>query len=70
MRGVIIGELIKEGSYKQASEYFKVLNGKTWSERPVFSAVNKIKETKNDDLGLVLEIINKSVAVCSKEYDE
>jgi len=70
MRGVIIGELIKEGSYRQAFEYFKVLNGKTWSERPVFSAVNSIKETKNDELGLVLEIINKSVAVSRQEYDK
>ena len=70
MRGVIIGEFIKEGSYKQALEYFKVLNDKTWSERPVFSAVNSMKETKNDDLGLVLEIINKSVAVSRQEYDE
>ena len=70
MRGVIIGEFIKEGSYRQALEYFKVLNGKTWSERPVFSAVNNMKETKNDDLGLILEIINKSVAVSRQEYDE
>ena len=70
MRGVIISEFIKEGSYKQASEYFKLLNGKTWSERPVFSAVNSIKETKNDELGLVLEIINKSVAVSRQEHDE
>jgi hypothetical protein len=70
MRGVIIGEFIKEGSYKKALEYFKVLNDKTWSERPVFSAVNSMKETKNDDLALVLEIINKSVAVSRQEYDE
>ena len=58
MRGVIIGEYIKEGSYKQAFEYFTALNDKPWSERPVFSAVNNLTEIENDELGLVLEIIN------------
>ena len=70
MRGVIIGEYIKEGSYKQAFEYFTALNDKPWSERPVFSAVNSNKEIENDELRLVKEIINKSVIVHRQEYEE
>ena len=61
MRGVIIGEYIKEGSYKQAFEYFTALNNKPWSERPVFSAVNSNKDIENDELRPLLEIINKDL---------
>ena len=70
MRGVIIGEYIKEGSYKQAFEYFKSLNDKLWSERPVFFAVNSVKDIENDEIRPLLEIINKSVAAYRQEYDE
>ena len=70
MRGVIIGEYIKEGSYLQAFEYFKALNDKPWSERPVFSAVNSIKDKENDELRSLLGIINKSVTASRKEYEE
>ena len=70
MRGVIIGEYIKEGSYKQAFEYFKTLNDKLWSERPVFFAVNSVKDIENDQLRPLLEIINKSVTVSRKNYED
>ncbi len=70
MRGVIIGEYIKEGSYMQAFEYFKSLNDKLWSERPVFFAVNSVKDIENDELRPLLEIINKSVTVSRKEYED
>ena len=70
MRGVIIGEYIKEGSHKQAFDYFTALNDKPWGERPVFSAVNNIKDIENDEYHLVNEIINKSVAANRQEYDE
>ena len=53
----------------QAFEYFKSLNDKLWSERPVFSAVNSVKDIENDELRPLLEIINKSVTVSREEYD-
>jgi peroxiredoxin len=70
MRGVIIGEYIKEGSYKTAIEYVQSLNDKLWSERPVFYAVNGIEKIGNGNGDSIVEIINKSVDASRQEYEK
>jgi peroxiredoxin len=69
MRGVLIGEYIKEGFHVKAFEYFQSLKGKLWSERPIFYAVNNINKIGKDDGRLLMEIIHKSVVASRKEYE-
>lgn len=68
--GLIAGEYIKEGSYALALEYLNALNGKVWSERPIFYAVNNIEKIENEEGQQLIEIINKSVTGYRQEFDK
>lgn len=68
--GFIIGEYIKEGSYALALDYLNALNGAPWNERPVFAAVNSIKEIENDESQELIEIITKSVNIYRQEFEQ
>lgn len=68
--GLIAGEYIKEGSYSRALEYLNALDGKVWSERPIFSAVHNIEKIENDEGQQLIEIVTRSVNGYRQEYEQ
>ena len=69
MYSKVLGQYLQQSDYQSALDYFQELDQKSWSTRPIFSAIHKTVKSGQENVGLVQPIVESILKKARSEIE-